>query len=145
MTRLLLWLTVALLPLLVPRGPGNTAPVDLFAVGFLVLTLLALIQRGRRLEVPAGPALALILTGSLVSLALSDHPDTGLLTLLVDAYVLLLLVAITNHLQLDPPALRAVLVVWTVAALSLAGGCCVLGHEAWSGFASFGCAPSRGD
>jgi O-antigen ligase len=119
-TRLLLWLTVALLPLLVPRGPGNTAPVDLFAVGFLVLTLLALIQRGRRLEVPAGPALSLILTGSLISLALSDHPDTGLLTLLVDAYVLLLLVAITNHLQLDPPALRAVLVVWTVAALAWA-------------------------
>jgi O-antigen ligase len=117
-TRFLLWLTVALLPLLVPRGPGNTAPVDLFAAGFLVLALLALARSARPLEVPAWPALALILIGSLVALALSDHPRVGLLTLLVDMYLLLLLVVIPNHLQLDAPGVRAVLVVWTVAALA---------------------------
>jgi hypothetical protein len=102
-TRFLLWLTVAFLPLLVPRGPGNTAPVDLFAVGFVVLALLALAWSGRPLEVPAWPALALIVIGSLVALALSDLPRIGLLTLLVDVYLILLLVAITNHLQLDAP------------------------------------------
>lgn len=118
MTRFLLWLTVAFLPLLVPRGPGNTAPVDLFAVGFLILALLALAWSGRPLEVPAWPALALIVIGSLVALALSDLPRIGLLTLLVDIYLILLLVAITNHLQLDAPGVRAVLVVWTVAALA---------------------------
>ena len=118
MTRFLLWLTVAFLPLLVPRGPGNTAPVDLFAVGFVVLALLALAWSGRPLEVPAWPALALIVIGSLVALALSDLPRIGLLTLLVDIYLILLLVAITNHLQLDAPGVRAVLVVWTVAALA---------------------------
>jgi O-antigen ligase len=119
-TRFLLWLTVALLPLLVPRGPGNTAPVDLFAAGFIVLVLLALTRRPRSLEVPAWPALALILTGSLVALTLSDDPHTGLLTLLVDVYLLLLLIAVANHLQLDAAGVRAVLVVWTVAALAWA-------------------------
>ncbi|HEX8135028.1 MAG TPA: O-antigen ligase family protein [Actinomycetes bacterium] len=117
MSTFLLSVTVALLPLLVPRGPGNTAPADLFAAGFLVLALLALIQRGRRLELPAAPALALILVGSLIALARSQDPKTALLTLLVDVYLLLLLVAIVNHLDRDPGALRTVLVVWTAAAL----------------------------
>jgi O-antigen ligase len=117
MSTFLLSVTVALLPLLVPRGPGNTAPADLFAAGFLVLALLALIQRGRRLEVPVAPALALILVGSLIALGRSQDPRTALLTLLVDVYLLLLLVAIVNHLDRDPQALRTVLVVWTAAAL----------------------------
>jgi O-antigen ligase len=117
MSTFLLSVTVALLPLLVPRGPGNTAPADLFAAAFLVLALLALIQRGRRLEVPAAPALALILVGSLIALTRSQDPQTALLTLLVDVYLLLLLVAIVNHLDRDPQALRTVLVVWTAAAL----------------------------
>jgi hypothetical protein len=113
---LLLWMTIGLLPLLVPHGPGNTAPVDVFAGGFIVLTLLALVQRGRRLAVPAGPALALIVAGSLVALAFSRDSRTALLTLLVDVYLLLLLVAIANHLDGDPRALRAVLAVWTASA-----------------------------
>lgn len=117
MSTFLLSVTVALLPLLVPRGPGNTAPADLFAAGFLVLALLALSQRGRRLEVPAAPALLLILVGSLIALARSQDPHTALLTLLVDVYLLLLLLAIVNHLDRDPQALRTVLVVWTAAAL----------------------------
>jgi O-antigen ligase len=117
MSTFLLSVTVALLPLLVPRGPGNTAPADLFAAGFLVLALLALIQRERRLDVPAAPALALILAGSVIALPRSEDPHTALLTVLVDVYLLLLLVAIVNHLDRDPQALRTVLVVWTAAAL----------------------------
>jgi O-antigen ligase len=110
---------VALLPLLVPRGPGNTSPADLFAGVFLLLALLALAQRGRRLRVPAAGAIALILVGSVVALALSSQPDVGLLTLLVDTYLLLLFIAITNHLggEHAERLLRLVLIVWTVAAL----------------------------
>jgi O-antigen ligase len=110
---------VALLPVLVPRGPGNTSPADLFAAVFLLLALLALAQRGRRLRVPAAGAVALILAGSVVALALSSQPDVGLLTLLVDTYLLLLFIAITNHLSGERAErlLRLILIVWTVAAL----------------------------
>jgi O-antigen ligase len=113
---------VALLPLLVPRGPGNTSPADLFAAVFLLLTLLALAQRGRRLQVPAPGAIALILAGSVVALALSSQPGIGLLTLLVDAYLLLLFIMITNHLSgaRGERLLRLILIVWTVAALAWA-------------------------
>jgi O-antigen ligase/polysaccharide polymerase Wzy-like membrane protein len=116
----LLCATVALLPLLVPRGPGNSAPADLFAAGFVVLTLLALLQRGRRLEVPAPFALVLVLAGSLLGLALGGPSATGWLTLAVDLYLALLLVAIVNHLRGDERALRLVLAVWTAAALAWA-------------------------
>jgi O-antigen ligase len=117
---LLLCATVALLPLLVPRGPGNSSPADLFAAGFILLTLLALLQRGRRLEVPAPYALGLLLAGSLLGLALGGPTAVGVLTLVVDLYLALLLVAVVNHLRGDLPALRLVLVVWTVAALAWA-------------------------
>jgi O-antigen ligase len=116
----LLCATVVLLPLLAPRGPGNSAPADLFAAGFVLLTLLALLQRGRRLEVPAPFALGVILAGSLLALALGDPSGTGVLTLLVDVYLVLLLVAIVNHLRGDEQAARLVLVVWTAAALAWA-------------------------
>ena len=119
MTTLALAAAVALLPLLVPRGPGNTSPADLFAAVFLLLALLALAQRGRRLRVPAAGAVALILAGSVLALALSGQPDVGLLTLLVDTYLLLLFIAVANHLggERAERLLRLILIVWTVAAL----------------------------
>jgi len=111
--------TIALLPVLVPRGPGNTSPTDLFAAAFLLLGLLALAQRGRRLRVPAPGAIALILVGSIVALALSTHPRVGLLTLLADTYLLVLIIMIANHLSGTQAErlLRLLLIVWTVAAL----------------------------
>jgi O-antigen ligase len=122
MTTFALAATVVLLPLLVPRGPGNTSPADLFAAVFLLLALLALVQRGRRLRVPAPGAIALVLVGSLVALALSGQPDIGLLTLLVDTYLLLLFITIPNHLSGEQAErlLRLLLIVWTVAALAWA-------------------------
>jgi O-antigen ligase len=119
-TTLLLCATVVLLPLLVPRGPGNSSPADLFAAAFIVLALLALLPRGRRLHVPVPWALGLLLAGSLLGLALGGPTAVGALTLAVDLYLTLLLVAVVNHLHGDPATLRLVLVVWTVAALAWA-------------------------
>ena len=120
MTTLLLCATTVLLPLLVPRGPGNSSPADLFAAAFIVLALLALLQPGRRLEVPVPLALGLLLAGSLLGLALGGPTQVGALTLAVDLYLTLLLVAVVNHLRGDPATLRLVLVTWTVAALAWA-------------------------
>jgi O-antigen ligase len=116
-TTFLLGATVALLPLLIPSGPGNTAPADAFAIGFIALTFVALAQRHRRLETPAPFALTLMLFGSLIALALSADLRTGALTLVIDVYLVLLFVAVVNHLSGDERALRMVLVVWTIAAL----------------------------
>ena len=119
MTTFALATTIVVLPLLVPRGPANTSPTDLFAAAFLLLGLLALAQRGRRLRVPAPGAIALILVGSIVALALSTHPRVGLLTLLADTYLLVLFIMIANHLSgtRAERLLRLLLIVWTVAAL----------------------------
>jgi hypothetical protein len=47
--RVNLWLlvgTIALLPLLVPRGPGQSAPVDAVALVFILFALGGLLWRG---------------------------------------------------------------------------------------------------
>ena len=97
--------TVVLLPLLVPRGPGNSAPADLFAAAFIVLALLALLQRAAawRCQSP-GPS------ACCWPAACSDWPSAawtlvGALTLAVDVYLVLLLVAVVNHLRGDPATL----------------------------------------
>ncbi len=117
MNLVLLCATVALLPVLVPHGPANTAPVDLFAAGFLLVTVVAVVQRRWRVHVPAPLATTVILAGSLVALVASNDLRTGLLTLLIDVYLLLVLVATVTYLHADERAFRVVLVVWAAAAL----------------------------
>jgi len=113
----LLGATVTLLPLLVPRGPGNTAPVDLLAAAFLFSVLVTVVRQRRRLEVPAPVPLALIAAGSLLAFAVSDSPKITLLTLLVDVYLLLLCMAVINQLHHDERRLRIVLVIWAVSCI----------------------------
>jgi len=72
--------TIALLPLLRPAGPGNTAPVDLLIGLFLFVAALGLARRRRPLHIPAGTAILLILLGSTLALIASLDIATGLLT-----------------------------------------------------------------
>jgi hypothetical protein len=63
--RVNLWLlavTIALLPLLVPRGPGQSAPVDAVALLFICFALSGLLWRGRPLQLPARGPLLLIMS-----------------------------------------------------------------------------------
>jgi hypothetical protein len=113
----LLAATVTLLPLLVPRGPGNTAPVDLLAAAFLFSVLVTVVRQRRRLEVPAPVPLALIAASSLLALAVSDSLGVGVRTLLGDVYLLLLCMAVINELHHDERRLRIVLVVWAVSCI----------------------------
>ena len=113
----LLGATVALLPLLVPRGPGNTAPVDLFAAAFLFWTLVTVVRQRRHLEVPAVLPLTLIAAGSLLALIVGHSLGVSLLTLLVDGYLLLLWMAVINQFQQDGRRLRIILVVWSISSL----------------------------
>jgi O-antigen ligase len=119
-TRVNLWLlsgTIALLPLLVPRGPGQSAPVDAVALLFVLFCLGGLLWRGRPLHLPAKGALALIVAASVVATAASLSLSDSLLSLLIEAYLILLFLCVVNDLADDRRALRTALTVWTVAAL----------------------------
>jgi O-Antigen ligase len=111
--------TIALLPLLRPAGPGNTAPVDLLIGLFLFVAALGLSRRRRPLLVPAGTAMLLIVLGSLLALIASLDIATGLLTLIVDLYLFCLFIAVANELD-RKRALGFALSVWVIAALGWA-------------------------
>jgi len=118
--RVNLWLlsaTIALLPLLVPRGPAQSAPVDAVALLFILFCLGGLLGRGRPLHLPAKGALALIMAASVVATAASLSLSDSLLSLLIEAYLMLLFLCVANDLADDRSALHTVLTVWTVAAL----------------------------
>lgn len=117
MSLFLLGVTIVLLPVLVPQGPANSAPGDVFAVAFILVALASLVVRRRAVAVPAAAAIGLILVGSLLALTRGTDLPTGLRTLLVDGYLLLLLVMVVNRLRDDERALRLVLVIWAVSAL----------------------------
>ncbi|HEV8165073.1 MAG TPA: hypothetical protein VGR74_11605, partial [Actinomycetota bacterium] len=123
MARANLWLlaaTIALLPLLVPRGPGQSAPVDAAALLFVAFSLLGLLRRGRPLHLPAKGALALIVAASVVATVASLSLSDSLLSLLIEAYLILLFQCVANELRGDRQALRVALIVWAVAALAWA-------------------------
>jgi hypothetical protein len=111
-----LGLAVVALPVLLPAGPGNTAPVDALAVAYLLVALVGLTRRGRALQRPAGGALLLMLGAAVVATLASEDVGLGVLTLVIEAYLVLLLFGVANDLADDPRALRVVLVVWVLAA-----------------------------
>src|SRR3954468_12463770 len=109
-------LTVVLLPLLVPKGPGGTAPVDVPAVLFLLSVAVLVLMDRRQVPLPwIAPLAALLLVG-LVSLTVSPTGG-GLLTLAVDLYLIALMCAIACVLQRDEAGLTRLLTIWSLAGL----------------------------
>jgi O-antigen ligase len=113
----LLAATVALLPLLLPRGPGESAPVDAVAVLFILVALAGLARRRRAFHLPAKGALSLIVGASLVATVLSLSVPHSMLSLLVEAYLYMLLVCVANDLGGNRRGLRVILTAWSIAAL----------------------------
>jgi O-antigen ligase len=116
MTLVLLCATTATLPLLVPRGPGNTSPVDALAVLFLIAAVISMIAARKRVVTPAFGALLAIFTISTTAVVFSVSPGTGLLNLLIEAYLVALLWAICNELRGRPDRMQAVATVWVISA-----------------------------
>jgi hypothetical protein len=117
MIMVLLAATTAALPLLVPRGPGNTAPVDVFAALFVIVVIgQAIISRRRRMVMPAAGPLLLVALISAIAVVFSVAPGTGLLNLLIEAYLVTLLWTAASELRRRPDRMAIVTAVWAVAA-----------------------------
>src|SRR3954452_2568856 len=109
-------LTVVLLPLLVPRGPAGTAPVDVPAVLLLLSVAVLVLMDRRRVPLPWIAPMGVLLLIGLVSLTVSPTAG-GLLTVTVDVYLIALLCATACVLRRDEAALTQVLTVWSLAAV----------------------------
>jgi hypothetical protein len=124
-------LAIALLPMLRPSLPGNSAPVD----GAIVLTLLATLlwagSAGVTLRLPYAVPVAIFVTGGLVAAAFSRYPAEGLLAVVQDLFVFLWCVALAN-LARSGSSMSIVLRAWAWSAIGwalLLIGALATGHQ----------------
>lgn len=116
----LVGVTVALLPLLVPAGPGNTALADVGIVGCILVAALWVSRERLAVAVPYLSGVALMMIGGALAAILAHAPATVLLVLAQD--VLLLLWAATLALgRHDPAIIRAAVVTWCRFAVVYSG------------------------
>jgi O-antigen ligase len=120
MTIALLGLTVALLPLLAPSGPGNSAPVDAAAMLFLLAALATLAFGRQPVRTPAAPVLGAIALFSLLATAASLAPRTSMLSIVVEAYLIVLFWAAASVLDGNRRAVRRIMGVWVLSAVAWA-------------------------
>lgn len=108
---------VAFLPLLVPHGPNNTAPVDVFIVLYLFCATLGWFSARRVISLPLVAVTAFILVVSLIGVGMSQFAGVGRTAVLIDLYLYVFFVAAFNDLRSHPRALGVVLATWTFTAL----------------------------
>jgi O-antigen ligase len=107
---------VALLPVLRPEGPGNTAPVDLVILFAIGASVIAAVAARRPFRLPyIGAVMLLVLAGAVAAL-LHERTNDALIVLGQDLLLLLWAAAVANTLR-TPAKLAAVLRVWTAAAI----------------------------
>jgi hypothetical protein len=106
---------VGLLPLLLPDGPGNIAPVDL-SIAVALMAVLLWASSGVELRAPyAFAGMVLLLAGALGALA-GPVPLTGMLALAQDLWLLVWAWTVANAAA-SPRGLGLILRVWVAASV----------------------------
>jgi hypothetical protein len=106
---------VGLLPLLLPDGPGNIAPVD-FSIAVALMAVLLWASSGVELRAPyAFAGMVLLLAGALGALA-GPVPLTGMLALAQDLWLLVWAWTVANAAA-SPRGLGLILRVWVAASV----------------------------
>lgn len=112
-------IAISAMPFLVPAGPGNTAPADVFLALAIVVSVLWLAGRGQPVRFPyVFPMGLAILAGALASTVAYAHAYNsvggGLVTLLQDMFVLFWGIMIAN-LGRDPRLLKTITRAWAIS------------------------------
>ncbi len=115
--RLLLALAVALLPLIRPAGPNQTALVDLVLVVLLLLAWPMFWRTRQKLRLPLIGPQWLIWIGSLIATLGSTNTLGCIVTLLQDAYIYIWFITVCNVIEPGDWLPRA----WVVTALAESG------------------------
>lgn len=110
---------IALLPLLRPAGPGNSAPIDALIVLTLVAVLVWLGSCRREIRLPYALPLGLVLLGGAVGALAGPVPASGVVALVQDIALVLWFWAVIN-IGSSPERLRLILRAWAYAAVAWA-------------------------
>jgi O-antigen ligase len=135
---------VAFLPLLIPHGPNNTAPVDVLIVLYLFTATIGWFSARRPMSFPLVGVTAFLLLVSLIGVGTSQFAGVGRTAVLIDVYLYVFFLAAVNDLRGNPRAFRIVLATWVITALvwaALANG--ITFHFLPEGFAKLILSNSR--
>jgi O-antigen ligase len=108
---------VAFLPLLIPHGPSNTAPVDVLIVLYLFTATIGWFSTRRPMSFPLVAVTAFLLVVTLIGVGTSQFAGVGRTAVLIDVYLYVFFVAAVNDLRHRPRALRIVLATWVLTAV----------------------------
>jgi hypothetical protein len=133
--RLPRWLTavaIAGLPLLIPPGPGNTAPADVVIVAAIVATLLWAGSTRQRLKFPYLVGVGTMVVAGCVAALFGNYPHEGVIALAQDVFLLAWGAAVANIGRTEAAA-RFLVRTWCVAgSLWGMGLLAFIGHTAAS-------------
>jgi hypothetical protein len=107
---------VALLPLLKPGGPANTAPVDAFIALAVFSSLLWAGSSRLLLRAPYALAAGVIIAAGAAGALAGPVPSGGLVAVTQDIWVLALVICVANVCR-TPQALRLILRTWVYSAI----------------------------
>jgi len=131
---------IAGLPLLLPKGPGNSAPADVLIAATVITVLVWAASVRARVRVPyVVPVALLIVAGALGGLA-GREPGSAVIALGQDLFMLAWCAAIAT-LARTPAALGVILRVWAWSAIAWAGilvGAAATGQRSLAGLGSHG-------
>ena len=107
---------IAALPLIAQRGPGNTAPADVFLALAVGATLLWAATAGHVWRVPYVIAMGLFVLGGALGAISGPVPSTGLIALIQDLVLLTWCWAVVN-ISHSAQNLRILLATWVYTAI----------------------------
>jgi hypothetical protein len=110
---------VALLPLAVPAGPGNVAPIDAFILVALGACLLWALGAGRRWQFPYVLPVGLMLAGGAFAALVGPVPNAGIVALVQDSLLVLWCWAVVN-ISRSAGNLRVLLTTWAYSGIAWA-------------------------
>jgi O-antigen ligase len=125
----------AMLPLLKPKGPANTAPEDLLmALGIVVIVVWAGSVRAR-LRLPYIAPMAIMMVGGLIAAIINGSTSAGSQAVLQELFLLAWCGALTTLFR-SARALRTVIRAWALSSIAWAGflvGAIMLGQNGLAG------------
>ena len=110
---------VALLPVAVPTGPANLAPIDLFLVLAIGSSLLWAAAVGLRLQLPYALPFAVFMIGGLLGALAGPVPSQGIVAVLQDVLLIVWCWAIVNVAR-SPRNLKTIATTWAYVSIGWA-------------------------
>jgi O-antigen ligase len=107
---------IALLPLLRPAGPGNSAPIDALIVLTFLASLVWLWTARRQIQVPYAIPIGFVLLGGVVGALAGPVPASGIVAVVQDIALVLWFWALVN-IASSPKRLRVIIRAWAYAAV----------------------------